>query len=248
MYFFLSEESVPVVKPKAKAAAKKAPAKKGKQQALVDSDEDDVESLKDRLKAYRIDSSPENSSAMEADVPAATKKEPKKRGGARKVAVAEVVDLNDDSDEQVVAVAPAKKGGRKPAAAAANSKATKAPAKKRGPAAKQTQQKLLPDSLKPAESEGISPEKKVRKMRESPFNKKSGSVLGKGVSSEASLSAIDEISPASESSETAAENVQPSRARPQRGNRRLATYVLSDEEPDTEEDSGSDSEFDGSDD
>ncbi|CAI0404684.1 unnamed protein product [Linum tenue] len=245
-------ESVPVVKPKAKAATKKAPAKKGKQLAVDDSDEDDVESLKDRLKAYRLDSSPENSSAMDADVPAATEKEPKKRGGARKVAVADkVVDLDDDSDEQVVAVAPAKKGGRKPAAAA-NAKATKAPAKKRGPAAKQAQQKLLPDMFKPAEGEGISPEKKVRKMRESPFNKKSGSVLGKAIANEASLSAIDEISPASASSEAAAENVQPAaRARPQRGNRRPATYVVSDsesdEEPATEEDADFDSEFDGSD-
>ena len=43
-------------------------------------------------------------------------------------------------------------------------------------------QKLLTDinMLKPAENPWISPEKKVRKMRASPFNKKSGSVLGRG--------------------------------------------------------------------
>jgi DNA topoisomerase-2 len=78
-----------------------------------------------------------------------------------------------------------KKAGRKPAA---NDKAAKPPAaaKKRGAANKQQSQtlgqKLLTDinMLKPAENPWISPEKKVRKMRASPFNKKSGSVLGRG--------------------------------------------------------------------
>nr|POE50683.1 dna topoisomerase 2 [Quercus suber] len=54
--------------------------------------------------------------------------------------------------------------------------------KKRGAANKQQPQtlgqKLLTDMLKPTENSGISPEKKVRKMRASPFNKKSGFVLG----------------------------------------------------------------------
>uniref|UniRef100_A0A7N2ML28 Uncharacterized protein n=1 Tax=Quercus lobata TaxID=97700 RepID=A0A7N2ML28_QUELO len=84
---------------------------------------------------------------------------------------------------EVVATPEArKKGGGK---LAANAKAVKAPAaaKKRGAANKQQPQtlaqKLLTDMLKPAENSRISLEKKVRKMRASPFNKKSGSVLGR---------------------------------------------------------------------
>ncbi|CAN1342380.1 DNA topoisomerase 2 [Linum perenne] len=224
-----TSSAMETTKPKPKAAAaKKAPAKKGKKPA-DDSDDDEVKSLKDRLKAYKLDdSSPENSA------------EAKK---------ASVVDLDGDEEPEVVAVAaaPAKKGGRKPAAP--KPAAAKAPAKKRGAAA--AKQKLLPEMFKPAESEGISPEKKVRKMRESPFNKKSGSVLGKaGNEVPSSLSGIDEISPASETTEETI--APPPRARPVRANRRpTKTYVLSDSD-DTEEDdpatevSESESDSDGS--
>ena len=99
----------------------------------------------------------------------------------------DINEIDDEDSEIEVVAAPdaGKKGGRKPAA---NAKAGKAPAaaKKRGAANKQQPQtlgqKLLTDILKPAENSGISPEKKVRKMRASPFNKKrqSGSVLGRG--------------------------------------------------------------------
>ncbi|KAL4296610.1 hypothetical protein GQ457_12G032250 [Hibiscus cannabinus] len=77
------------------------------------------------------------------------------------------------SGEDAEVAAPAKNGGRKPAA---NSKAGKPPAvaRKRAPAAAgKQQQKLLTQMLKPtsvAESSGISLEKKLRKIRESPFN------------------------------------------------------------------------------
>lgn len=71
------------------------------------------------------------------------------------------------------------KGGRK--SAAENAKASKSPAapatkkRRRAASSKQSQlvsQKLITDVLKPAESDEVSPEKKVRKIRASPFNKK----------------------------------------------------------------------------
>ena len=139
--------------------------------------------------------------AMGTEVPKvpAKKREPSKRAAAaqKKKPLATVSEISDgddddineiddeDSEIEVVAAPDAgKKGGRKPAA---NAKAGKAPAaaKKRGAANKQQPQtlgqKLLTDILKPAENSRISPEKKVRKMRASPFNKKrqSGSVLGR---------------------------------------------------------------------
>ncbi|KAJ6750864.1 hypothetical protein OIU85_001407 [Salix viminalis] len=146
-------------------------------------------------------------------------------------------DLDDDFDVQVKVVSETKKkGGRKAAAAAANDKAAKPPAvtKRRGPASKQSQglgQKLLPEMLKPAEGAGISPEKKVRKMRASPFNKKSGSLLA-GIDKEDD--AGTETMPASTSERAVAIDV-PAKARPQRANRKQARYVLSDSE--SEEDS-----------
>ncbi|KAK1360556.1 hypothetical protein POM88_045030 [Heracleum sosnowskyi] len=92
---------------------------------------------------------------------------------------------------------------RKPAAG--NAKAPKPPVapvvtKKRGIAAsgKQSQmagQKLITDVLKPVENDGISPEKKVRKMRASPFNKKSGSLLGRAAVKDTK---DDSVSPKSE--------------------------------------------------
>ena len=95
----------------------------------------------------------------------------------------EIDDDDEDGEIEVVAAPEARKKGRgKPTA---NAKAVKAPAaaKKRGAANKQQPQtlaqKLLTDMLKPAENSRISLEKKVRKMRASPFNKKSGSVLGR---------------------------------------------------------------------
>jgi DNA topoisomerase-2 len=139
-------------------------------------------------------------------------------------------DLDDDFDVQVKAVPETKKkGGRK--AAAANDKAAKPPAatKRRGPASKQSQglgQQLLTEMLKPAEESGISPEKKVRKMRASPFNKKSGSLLG-GIHKGDDTGI--ETMPASTSENADVIDV-PAKARPQRANRKQTTYVLSDSE------------------
>ncbi|GLT73663.1 hypothetical protein SLA2020_455040 [Shorea laevis] len=256
-----TEDVSEVVQPKGRGAAKKAAA--ARKQDVVDEDEDDelgLPSLRERLAKYNIDSSPEQSAAIETEVPQvpAGKKEPSKRAAGRKKK--QVVSDNSDSEDEVelddedfsmeeeaAPVVGKKKGGRKPAA---NTKAGKppAPAKKRGPASKKSQaslgQKLLTDMLKPAEEPGISPEKKVRKMRASPFNKKSGSVLGKiGKGSEASNS--EETHASTSTSENiedeVVEVVAPARPRPQRANRRQTKYILSDSESD---DAVDDSDFD----
>ena len=94
-------------------------------------------------------------------------------------------DFDDDNfeiEEVAATLAANKKGGRKPAAAATRNK--------RGPAKEQLLgQTLLTEIFKPAETLGISPEKKVKKMRESPFNKISGSVLGKSTTREDEVTA-----------------------------------------------------------
>ncbi|XP_052301590.1 DNA topoisomerase 2 isoform X2 [Populus trichocarpa] len=229
-----AENAAEVVKPKGRAGSRKAPAKKEKPSPISDED-DEIESLKDRLKAYRLDSSPEQSADMETEV----LRVPAGRNAARNKPLAAVSvisdsedepDLDDDFDVQVKAVPETKKkGGRK--AAAANDKAAKPPAatKRRGPASKQSQglgQQLLTEMLKPAEESGISPEKKVRKMRASPFNKKSGSLLG-GIHKGDDTGI--ETMPASTSENADVIDV-PAKARPQRANRKQTTYVLSDSE------------------
>ncbi|EFH59729.1 hypothetical protein ARALYDRAFT_898932 [Arabidopsis lyrata subsp. lyrata] len=134
------------------------------------------------------------------------------------------IDVDDDDDE-VVEVAPAKKGGRKPAA----SKAAKPPAapRKRG---KQTVTSTEVVAI------GVSPEKKVRKMRSSPFNKKSSSVMSRLANNkeEESSENVAGNSSSEKSGDVAA------KSRPQRANRRKMTYVLSD----SESESANDSEFD----
>ncbi|KAI3900687.1 hypothetical protein MKW98_009297 [Papaver atlanticum] len=91
---------------------------------------------------------------------------------------------SDDEFEPPAAL----KGGKKKASPAA--KPAAAAPRKRGPAKKQT---LITDTLKPAENIGISPEKKVRRIRQSPFNKKSSSVMGRvgeGSSSEMMMKSL----------------------------------------------------------
>lgn len=177
---------------------------------------------------------------MEAEVPA-RKKEPTKRATVKKsyIALSDTEDeVGDDEDEDFAveeAAAPpevTKKGGRK---AAGNAKAAAKPpaaVKKRGQSKKQPQavgQKILTDMLKPSEN---SPEKKVRKMRESPFNKKSGSVLGKAGITQ------DEVTTTSGSSASSSDSIEEVAAvgsaatRPKRANSRRPTYVLSDSESD----------------
>ncbi|XP_038905935.1 DNA topoisomerase 2 [Benincasa hispida] len=251
----------PVVKPKGKAAPRKAPAKKGKA-AVLDDDDDEVLELKDRLAAYKIESSPEPSEvSMETEVPqvqAAKKKEPNKRAAAKKkttaksaqMSVSDDDDDDDDDDFEVKEVAPpatkkggGRGGGRK--AAATNAKTTKPPA-----AAAKLGQKLITEMLEPAENSGISPEKKVRKIRASPFNKKSGSILGRTIGEEdeeeeeEEESGIEEKVMGSASSETTKEEVAgvlPARGRSMRANRTQVRYVVSDLDSETvSEDSDSD--------
>ncbi|KAK1370457.1 DNA topoisomerase 2 [Heracleum sosnowskyi] len=158
-----------VVNPRGKAGQKKASARKGKSTSILqDGDEDDASNI--------LNSSPENSEVMKVEVPQkqATKKPPSRKNATVKKISFDISEDEDqefdfevisDDDEFEVQVAKGKKGRRKPAG---NAKAAKPPAaptttKKRGP----------------AESAAVSPEKKVRKMRASPFNKKSSSLLGR---------------------------------------------------------------------
>lgn len=197
---------------------------------------------------------------METEVPqvaaAGKKKQANKRTGARKKtstisdtseSEAEIaVDDDDDEDfgveEIPVPVAAAGKKGGKKAAAAPKQPAA---AKKRGPAKKQQQpqgigQKLLTEMLKPT---GSSPEKKVRKMRASPFNKKSGSMLGKVGVPQVESTVSEELSGSPSTSDDIEEvaEVVPKKARPQRANRNQTRYVLSDTESEKATD---DSDFD----
>lgn len=110
--------------------------------------------------------------------------------------------------------------------------------KKRGAANKKSEagQKLITET---------SPEQKVRRMRPSPFNKKSGSVLNKGESSDNSIENAD----VSAFSLDSINEALPSRPRPQRANKKQITYVLSDSESDQpSSDSFSDAADDISDD
>jgi DNA topoisomerase-2 len=201
------------------------------------------------------------STATESEEPVpAMKKQINRGGGAKKKPSTivlesdsdnEVHDVDDDDDFEVQEkAAPVKKGGRKPAAQntkKAPAKAAAAP-KKRNVGTKQLSgQKLLTDMLQPAESTGTSPEKKVRKMRESPFNKKSGSILGRDANK--NISPLADLSEGSTSNSPIAEDEvveippQPSRARPQRANRTQKKYVVSESESESDDDSDEDAEL-----
>ncbi|KAK2637028.1 hypothetical protein Ddye_031820 [Dipteronia dyeriana] len=249
-----TENVTKAVKPKGRAASKKAPVQK-----IDDDDEndDDIPDLNQRLAklnqqlaSTNLESSPEQSAVMEAEVPqvaAAGKKVATKRGAAARK---KTVTISDSSESEAEIVA-AKKGGRKPAASK-----PPAAAKKRGPTKKQQQeaqgllgQKLLTEMLKPTE---VSPEKKVRKMRASPFNKKSGSVLGRiaapsSSQDESTGSAQLSAGGSPSTSEEVAEVVL-TKERPKRANRKQTSYVLSDSESEPSDDSESepadDSDFD----
>lgn len=182
------------------------------------------------------------------------KKEPKRRPAAKKKTLSVVSDDDDVEiidDDDFEPEAKNKKGGRKPA----NAKAAAKPptgAKKRGPASKQQQvlgQKLITEVLKPAAEN--SPEKKVRKMRASPFNKKSSSILGRGATSIDDEENDGETSKEQENSASTVGSVTDVAARPKRVNRRQTSYVISDdseseaaEEDLDDSDASEDSDFD----
>ncbi|KAH0448872.1 hypothetical protein IEQ34_022672 [Dendrobium chrysotoxum] len=198
------------------------------QPVSVESDEDeDLVALKERLAAYNLDSSPERRAMETETMPeaAAAKEGPKKRAAAARKAMTVVSDEDtDDEDFENNKVPKGKKGaggGRKPANAT-KAKATIATKKRAGQIKPLLTQKLISEVLPPATNAVDSPEKKVRKIRPSPFNKKSGSFLDKsginGSSSEdSSLGASDE----------AQREDSVAKARPKRENRTKAVYVES---------------------
>ncbi|XP_062115411.1 DNA topoisomerase 2 [Humulus lupulus] len=260
-------------KPKGRAAPKKAAAAK-KAVVVSDDDDDEVLELKDRLAAYNLDSSPDKPAEVPQAAPA-PKKAPTKRAAAKKKTLPDAdlddeVDEDDDDDDDDFEMETGagssggnKKGGKKGAAAkpkaAAKAPTGAAAAKRRGGAAASKQaaqllgQRFLTDMLKPAESSGISPEKKVRKMRESPFNKKSGSLLGRTIGKENGEEEEEEeenesgekpSSSSSSTSTTTSEVAEVVKARPMRANRKQMRYVLSDSE--SEKATEEDSDFDAS--
>lgn len=145
--------------------------------------------------------------------------------------------MKDSSRKQSQLAAKGGKGRKKTTA-----KPTAATTKKRGQANKATQlvgQKLITDVLKPVEENpGISPEKKVRRMRLSPCDKKSGSVLGRLKAKEDEVGSSD----SEEDQEINEVVVTAPKARPIRANRGRATYVISesDEDEDKDEDIATD--------
>ncbi|XP_021890757.1 DNA topoisomerase 2 isoform X1 [Carica papaya] len=219
----MKTDKVPeVVKPRGRAGSKKPPPAPEKEEG----EEEEMLDLAQRLARYNFSSSSSSDRSISIEP--------------------EVTQQTEDDIEVAAPAAAGKKGGRKPAANKSKAAAAKppAPARKRGPATKKSQglgQKLVTEMLKPAENPGVSPEKKMRKMRASPFNKKSGSVLSE-VSSEQETSESGELQgSASSLNSEASEMVIPARPRPQRGNRTRVKYVVSDSESEKASD---DSDFD----
>ncbi|XP_016170360.1 DNA topoisomerase 2 isoform X1 [Arachis ipaensis] len=235
------ENHVEVAKPKGRP--KKAPAKK-----VVD--EDEILSLQERLAAYNFGaSSDQSSAAMEAEAPPEAPAARKgKTGRAKKKSSSTILLDSSDSDnvededdgdddfeilDQAASEAGKKKGGRKPAA----HKAAKAPAATKRNLGSKRSQKLSTEMLKPAEEE-TSPEKKVRRMRPSPFNKKSGSLLGRLAEKDqnASEGSASANSPSTTEEEVVEVAPVAARARPQRANRTQARYVVSESESNDDDD------------
>jgi DNA topoisomerase II len=175
------------------------------------------------------------------------RKGPSKRGATKKapssLAVISSDDDNDFAMKEASEMETQKKGrGRKPTAA---DKLKATTTRKRAPAqGKAMKQKVLDEMLKPIEESNTSapsPEKKVRKMRNSPFHKKSGSVLQRGAAAASTTTeSIAETSPTSGSSIEPVAAPQPRRTA---RTTRKATVVY-DESDDDEDEVSDDSDFD----
>lgn len=227
-----------VGKPKPRGGRKKDAAKKT---AVVESDDDDVLELKDRLAAYNLDSSPDQTSMQTESVAQEVlkKKAPSKRAAAMKgkstLTISDddddmygeempaISEDDDDRDFQMVEALKGKKAGagRKPTNANAKATATtNARKRSRAQGINLPSQKLITDVL------NAFPEKKVRKMRESPFDKTSGPVLGRAkgsvVESEGSIDSLSSVN-----LEAALNEVPVARNRPKRENRSKVQYVES---------------------
>ncbi|KAG0474646.1 hypothetical protein HPP92_014332 [Vanilla planifolia] len=173
------------------------------------SDEDaEVVALKDRLAAYNLDSSPDNSVTDNEVLPdaKATKKVNKKRGAVAKKANT-VMLSEDDTDDEDFGMAEEPKGKKE------EGKEQTKPKPQLRPSQGWTEQ------TKNAEN---SPEKKVRRIRPSPFNKKSALFLNRaGTSGDSSSGTSVDV----EQMDSVAKV-----ARPKRENRTRAVYVESDQE------------------
>ncbi|AQK54494.1 DNA topoisomerase 2 [Zea mays] len=224
--------------------------KKQSKKASAHVDEEvDMPSLKDRLAAFNISDSSPDHSAMETEVTELTEQQNEnkategasKRGG-RKKASSSLATIPSDVDEEVLEVQAQKKGrGRKPAAVVK----PKAPAaaRKRAPAQGKVTQKKIDEMLKATEDNNTSassPEKKVRKMRSSPFNKKSGSILQRGSTASASSGTTVEASPPSGSSAEPVGAAQPRRT----ARATKKPIYISDSDPEDEVELIDDSDFD----
>ncbi|KAL6655583.1 hypothetical protein ACP70R_006409 [Stipagrostis hirtigluma subsp. patula] len=240
-----------------RAAPRKKPAKKAS--APESDEEEDVPELKDRLAAFNINDSSPDHSAMDTETTEEHQNEnkgrkgPSKRGAAKKASSSLAVISSDDEAEdddftmeEVSEVQGQKKGRGKKPAAAEKPKATTT--RKRAPAqGKAMRQKVMEEMLKPVEDANTSapsPEKKVRKMRASPFNKKSGSILQRGATASSTNSEeTAETSPPSASSAEPAAAPQPRRTA--RATKKKAfVYVSESDESEDVVDLSDDSEFD----
>ncbi|GJN21945.1 hypothetical protein PR202_gb09469 [Eleusine coracana subsp. coracana] len=203
-----------------RAAPRKKPAKKA---SAPESDEDDyVPALKDRLAAFNINDSSADSSAMEIEMTEEQQNEgkgrkgPSKRGTAKKATSSFAVISSDDEE-----------GRGQPAQG------------------KVLKQKVLDEMLKPTEDSNTSvpsPEKKVRKMRDSPFHKKSGSVLQRGTVAASTSENSAEASPPSGSSIEPIAALQPRRTA--RATKKATVVYESDESEDDVVEVSDDSDFD----
>jgi DNA topoisomerase-2 len=186
-----------------------------KASAPVDEDEDDMPTLKARIAAFTLNDSSPDSSAMETETTEEQNEDkgvkgPSRRGGGKKLSSSLAVISDDEDDDvdfamEVPEVQAQKKGRGRKTAAATQPKA--AATRKRAPAKGKA---MMLKTTEDSNTGAPSPEKKVRKMRASPFNKKSGSILQRG--STASSSEITaEASPPSGSSAEPVAAPQPRR-------------------------------------
>uniref|UniRef100_A0A0A9CMP7 DNA topoisomerase (ATP-hydrolyzing) n=1 Tax=Arundo donax TaxID=35708 RepID=A0A0A9CMP7_ARUDO len=235
-----------------------------KKQAKKDSDEEEefVPALKDRLAAFSLNDPSPDRSAMETGITDEQKNEnkgrkaPSKRGAAKKASSSLAAISSDDEDEdddfgmeEVSEVQPQKKGRGKKATDTEKPKAAAA-SRKRAPAQGKTamRQKKVEEMIKPTDDSNTSspsPEKKVRKMRDSPFNKKRGSILQRGViaASTSSENCAEASPPSGSSAEPVAAAPQPRRTA--RATKKPVVYVADrDESEDEVVDLTDDSEFD----
>ncbi|XP_062220005.1 DNA topoisomerase 2-like [Phragmites australis] len=218
--------------PQKKKQSKKASA------PASDDEEDDVPALKDRLAAFNIDDSSPDHSAMDTETTEGQQNEnkgrkgPSKRGASKKASSSLAVISSDDDDfdmEEVSEVQNLKKGrGRKPTAAEKPKAAT---TRKRAPAqGKSMIQKVIQEEE--SNTSAPSPEKKVRKMRASPFNKKSSSVLQRGATaSSTSSESTSETSPSGSSAEPVA---APQPRRTARTTKKTTVYISESDDPEDE--------------